>query len=221
VTVIDSAVISVIRRVAAQYSRRLPPHAGTWEDISQDLLVHCLERIGKYDPTRAALPTFVDRIIKNKVASTIEHMLAQKRGAGAPEQSLSEPVAVGQSGETVERGETISEGAYYMKIGRRSRPDAEIVELQIDVARVVASLPPHLASLARRLAWESVVAAARSTGVSRATAHRNLDVVRAAFVQAGLDLYTVRRHPVQGDRRELIGAMRRRKSMASHQGGNS
>jgi hypothetical protein len=84
---------------------------------------------------------------------------------------------------------------------------------------VVASLPPNLANLARTSALESV-AAAKPTSVSRATAHRKLDVGRAALLQAGLDRYLVRRHPVQGERQESIGTMLHRKSVAPRKGGS-
>jgi Sigma-70 region 2 len=79
VGVLNATVITNVRRVAAQYAHHLVPLGCTPEGLAQDLLVHCLERIDRYDPAQASLRTFIDRTIKNKVAAMIEHMLAQKR----------------------------------------------------------------------------------------------------------------------------------------------
>ena len=217
---LPTAVTKAIRHLAFRAGSRLQRFGHSRQDLEQELVHHYLRHRHQHDSTRASAATFATHVCRNCVIGMLTAALAEKRGAGTTVGSLSEPVAIGQAGETIECGAAISENSYYMKLGRRSRPDVETVELQIDVARVVASLPPHLANLARRLALESVVEAAKSTGVSRATAHRNLDAVRTAFVQAGLDLYMVRRNPVQGEQKESIGTMRSRRSVASHRGEN-
>lgn len=187
---LDATVITNVRRVAAQYAHHLVPLGCTPEDLAQDLLVHCLERIGRYDPAQASLRTFIDRIIKNKVAAMIEHMLAQKRGAGAKEESLSEPIAIGKAGETIERVETISQDVYDMNAERQSRPATELMFLSFDVDQVVSGLPTDLADLAHLLAaGESLVGVAQQLEVSRATVHRRVVRLRRIFRGAGLDTY--------------------------------
>ncbi len=49
------------------------------EDIVQDLALHVLERMGKYDPGRGAWSTFLTRLIRNKVVHLIEYRTYQKR----------------------------------------------------------------------------------------------------------------------------------------------
>lgn len=187
---LDATVITNVRRVAAQYAHHLAPLGCTPEDLGQDLLVHCLERIDRYDPAQASLRTFIDRIIKNKVAAMIEHMLAQKRGAGAKEESLSEPIAIGKAGETIERVETISQDVYDMNAERQSRPATELMFLSFNVDQVVSGLPTDLADLAHLLAaGESLVEVARQLEVSRATVHRRVVRLRRIFRGAGLDTY--------------------------------
>ncbi len=49
------------------------------EDIVQDLALHVLERMGKYDPGRGAWSTFLTRLIRNKIVHLIEYRMYQKR----------------------------------------------------------------------------------------------------------------------------------------------
>ncbi|RJP60903.1 MAG: sigma-70 family RNA polymerase sigma factor [Candidatus Auribacter fodinae] len=49
------------------------------EDLQQELIVHCLRRLDKYDSRRSAKETFMDRIIINKLRQLIEQRTAQKR----------------------------------------------------------------------------------------------------------------------------------------------
>ena len=77
-----------------------------------------------------------------------------------------------------------------MRMGRRSRPAAELVELAVDVARVIECLPGELAIVARMLLdGEPDTVVARRLGISRATLYRRIGQLRQVFRQAGLDGY--------------------------------
>jgi len=49
------------------------------EDITQDLALHVLERLGEYDPGRGAWSTFLKRVMRNKIVHLIEYRTYQKR----------------------------------------------------------------------------------------------------------------------------------------------
>ncbi len=77
-----------------------------------------------------------------------------------------------------------------MRMGRRSRPETDLMPLRSDVDRAVDGLPRELADVARLLAaGESVVDIAKQLQVSRATVHRRIVQLRQIFRRAGLHDY--------------------------------
>ena len=217
--ILEAEVMVAIRSVAYQASGNLKRFGYEQQDLSQELVLHYLRRYPQHDSARASAATFAACICRHRLISIFEAETACRRSASGGLTSLSEPVAIGQSGETIERGETISQDVYDRNAGRRSRPHAEGIELQIDISRVVASLPPHLANLARSLAFEPVTLAACDLGISRATAHRHLRELRGAFTEAGLDLYSVRRFPARRKAQEFTGVVSSNGSATLQKGG--
>ena len=217
--ILEAEVMVAIRSVAYQASGNLKRFGYEQQDLSQELVLHYLRRYLQHDSARASAATFAACICRHRLISIFEAETACRRSASGGLTSLSEPVAVGQSGEIIERGATISEDSYHMADGRLSRPAAELHEIRIDVARALASLPPHLARLARRLAFEPVTLAARGMGISRATAHRHMRELRGAFTEAGLDRYSVRRFPARREAQEFTGVVSSNGSATLQKGG--
>lgn len=114
---------------------------------------------------------------------------------------MSEPVAIGQAGDTIDLESSLSADTCSIQIGRQSRPEAELLDLRIDVERILAGVRPDVAFFARRLAHESVSEAARSAGISRATAYRRVQKLRTVFAENGLDTYLTRGQAVGSKRR--------------------
>jgi transposase-like protein len=117
----------------------------------------------------------------------MESATAWKRGAGAPVASLADEVNLERQGKTAEREQLISSDAYAIRLGRQSRPGADLIILKLAVHQVMRTLPADLAKLAHLLAGgDSLTEAARRLGLSRATVHRRVAQLRAAFQDAGL-----------------------------------
>ena len=152
-------------------------------DLRQDFALELLQRISGFDPARGSLARFVWVLTDHRVANIRDHEHAQQRDCRQNAWSVNEKVKSDDDEE--ERGANMAETACRY----RSRPDAELLQLRLDVARVLDTLPPHLSRLARSLATEPVASAAQSAGVSRATAYRQVAEIRAAFAKAGLDRY--------------------------------
>jgi RNA polymerase sigma factor (sigma-70 family) len=51
-----------------------------WEDISQEVILHLLQVLHKYDPTKSSPRTFVSRVATNKIRDLLRRSRAKKRG---------------------------------------------------------------------------------------------------------------------------------------------
>jgi hypothetical protein len=81
---IDPRVVASVRHHARRASTRLP--GMELEDLEQELMLHVHRRLSLYDPGRADLWTYVDRILSSFVVNLAEAAGARSRGA-APARS--------------------------------------------------------------------------------------------------------------------------------------
>src|SRR5208283_4908332 len=151
----------------------------------------CLPRFQKFDPTKSSRGTFTRRIVNNGAATLIEARTAACRDYRACRKSLSDPLefAAGESGEL---GDGVSSDDYEPRVGRSALSARERTELQIDVDKVIATLPNHLATVAIHLKFFSPTESVRQLGLTRSTLYRRIDDIRGAFEVAGLNLYVGR-----------------------------
>ena len=138
-------------------------------DLENDIAAHVLARLGRFDPAKADRARFVRMLLAHAVATVLRDRRRHKRRA-AP-----------------------ALGAALRK--RRIEPvdsaaPTEELELALDVAAVLAVLPPKLRRVAEALKTHSVVAAAKHLKMSRSAVIRRLADLRAAFVAAGLDEFS-------------------------------
>lgn len=179
-------VARVIGFEAFLASRRLRRYGYERHDVEQELLLHWLERRRHHDRRRAGLATFARHVCRHRAFTMLEAATTAKRG-GSMVCSFSELPEVGADGKSIERPESISQDTIDMRLGRRSRPEAELLILRLAVHRVLATLPSGLADLARLLAdGESAAEAGRKLGIAHATVYRRIAQLRAAFRAAGL-----------------------------------
>ena len=157
------------------------------QDLQQDMFLKCWEAFRRFDGSRSCLHTFLERTIDNLTASMVEARRASCRDYRRCRRSLSEPVA-STSGDPAELGDLVSDDAYRMRFGRISLSAHESTELQVDVERIIATLPRKLAVIATHLKSLSVVETAHILRVPRATVYRRILKLRAAFAVAGLGL---------------------------------
>ena len=137
----------------------------------------------------ASLATFTAHVCRNRARRLVDLATSLKRDRGTTPRSLSNPVNLGDdSSGAVDLSSTLSEDAYAMRTGRRSRSAAELLILRLDVCRIMMSLPTELAAVAALLAeGETPTAVARSLGMSRATINRRILRLRHAFRVASPD----------------------------------
>jgi RNA polymerase sigma-70 factor (ECF subfamily) len=181
-----------IRHRARQLARTEGFAAQDIEDIRQDLIVDLLERLPKFDPTKATLNTFAVRVVEGKIRKLLRDHNCEKRDPRREECSLNECVDDGEGG-SVERIQTIAADETDRWLGRQARSDQETAELALDVEEVLKRLPDNLRRLCEFLKTGSIADAARAMGVPRTTLHDHVKQLREVFEAAGMRDYLANR----------------------------
>ena len=130
------------------------------DDIEQDLIVRLLESWPNFDPVKSSAKTFIATVVRNGVSKLIRRRQLEQR-MFVDADAL--PVVEEPSHEND-------------------------VDLGIDVAAVLARLPPEDRDLAERLIDNSMAEIALQDGVAYATVHKRVQRLRECFEAAGLSL---------------------------------
>lgn len=128
------------------------------EDLEQEAVLTVWRKLTLYDPGRASLRTFAERVIENRMKSALRLNFA--KGISL------QPV-----------GEIAQEPSH--------APLVTAIHLRTDVQRVLAAVSLRDRKFAVLLTEFSPVEAGHRLGISRATAYRAIGRLRAAFSAAG------------------------------------
>lgn len=184
---IHSTIVKSVQAQARSLFRSNAVPTMDIEDIEQELMLHVHRRLPNFDHTRASLPTFVDRVVRNHAATLIEVAKAEKRGSETETVWLNEPVVIDTQHELSERSELIGDEHCQWRTPVLLRD--EQIMLRHDLIRVLQSLPPPVRDVFHWLAHSSISEAARSLGVSRASLYDRLLPARTRCAVAGLEIY--------------------------------
>lgn len=88
----DPYVHDLIRIKARQLIGKAGFTAADKEDIEQELMLDLLQRLKKFDPTKAKRTTFMVRVVNHRIASLIEERQARCRDWRLCLDSLDEPI---------------------------------------------------------------------------------------------------------------------------------
>jgi DNA-directed RNA polymerase specialized sigma24 family protein len=185
---IDAALLKIVRAKAAGLIGTYGFSPSDGDDIRQELVLDCIIRFRKFDPAKSSCRSFVSRIVNNRVATLVEGQRARCRDYRACRSSLNDQIEFAP-GESMELAERVSADEYEARIGRSVLSARDRVELQIDVARVIATLPQELAAIANLLRSVGVGETSHQLGVPRSTLYRRIADIRELFESAGLHLY--------------------------------
>jgi len=129
------------------------------EDITQEAFLALWQALSYYEPERAAIPTFIEGVVTNRVTSVARGIHAHRRGFGR-----TRPL------DTVD----------ILLASPDYAPD-----LGVAIRQVLARVLPFDRTVALSLAAYSVADTGRRLGVCRASVYRSIGRLRAAFVVAG------------------------------------
>ena len=197
--ILDGYARDVIRHKARQLIGKYGFTRDDYDDLQQEMMLDLLRRLGKYDPSKAGLSTFVARIVDRKVSTLIRHQRQEKRDYRRPVCSLDAQVE-DQDGQARGLDEVLSQDAFDDEVARHDRPSAERLDLRLDLSLVLDELPDDLRQLALRLQTRTVAEIARELGVPRSTLYeKGIARLRKIFEDKGLREYLGEaRHPGKG-----------------------
>jgi len=172
-------------------ARRLVGQAGfvrsDQEDVEQELRLDLLRRLSSFDPSKATLHTFADRVVRHKIASIIE---ARKAGLRDYRRqcSLNETLQNADRKST-ERGDTVDQDQVYRRTGPPSHSAEDLHDLAVDVDAVLSRLPHRLRDLCRRLRGKTPTEVSQETGIPRGSLYEAIEELRRRFKDADLEKY--------------------------------
>ncbi len=179
---LNDDILSYIRRKAKQLAGKYGFHRDEIEDIQQRLILDCLQRVRRFDSRRGPRDCFARHVVKHGVARLIESQRATRRGYGIRLCSLN----AGAEAESPDLAELISEDGCIPRRGWPPPMAEERLLLRLDVANTVDKLPADLRQICHLLTvMDGVAQVAAVIGISRATLHRRIRLVRSAFEQVG------------------------------------
>lgn len=177
----SSYAARLIRFKARQLCRRPGFTPSDREDIEQALRADLLERLPRFDASKAGLNTFIARVIERKTISIVRHRFAEKRSPEREECSLNDEVRDGD-GRLVDRHQTTPEAAsVWQRLHDLTRDVSDLRErLESDLHRRVMD------ALGRGGTINSV---ANELGIPRRAVERCMAELREVFEDAGLREY--------------------------------
>ena len=148
------------------------------EDYEQELALDLWRRLAAYQPERASLPTYIDRVVRNRAA---RFFLTAKSAAYRQERQA---LAVYTIDESAVPPQVESEGP-------TTPPEsfADAADLRRDLARFTASLPPALRRCCAILQSGATGEAIRQHGLHRSSHYDALRRLRKRAHDAGLHEY--------------------------------
>lgn len=178
---INNYATRLIRFKARQLARRPGFTQSDRVDIEQELRADLLERLPRFDESKARLNTFISRIIERKVISIVRYRTAEKRSPDREECSLNDEVR-DADGRLVDRHQTTPEAA-------------SVWQRLHDLTRDVSDLRGRLESDLHRRVMDAlgrggtINSVANELGIPRRAVQRCIAKLREVFEDAGLREY--------------------------------
>ena len=155
------------------------------EDLVQELTIHVLKQLPKYDADRASIKTFITRIVNNRASELVARTIAAKRDARCVIYSLNEPIDPSNT-DGGERVDGLSGDEYAARLGVRSNTSMVMLEMYIDLDKISGRLPVQERRVLDRLRCDtSVDEIARELGVHRSTVYERMTSIRKRIRRAG------------------------------------
>jgi hypothetical protein len=152
--------------------------------LQQDLWLILLREAKRFDPERASLRTFIDRVVRSAAGMIARRRYRHKRVARGHVVSL-EQRELSEDGEAEPSlSHRISEADLARRVGVVRDPVATKQDLQ-EFAGVLDSMPETIRNVCRRVMDGSISSAARDLGCSRLQTRGALALARPYFERAG------------------------------------
>ena len=153
-------------------------------DVEQELAAYILGKAHYFDPGRACVSTFIDRVVQSGIVTIWRQRrrLKHVERLGAISLERTHVQHGGQDQTTLSRA--LSETDLHRRTGQDPTGDQQRAELASDVASVLAGLPAEARHVALRLADVSEAAIAQELGISRRRVRTAVNLIREQFEKA-------------------------------------
>jgi DNA-directed RNA polymerase specialized sigma24 family protein len=152
------------------------------DDLAQELWLGVLERMHLYDPSRASVDTFIDRIVRTLSATLVRFHERQKRAGDAQTVSLDQP-AKGGNEDAATLGDPLSSADRVRHTNAAEADRAEEIHARADAWASEES------QVFRDLldAGGNVTAVAKARSVTRQRIYRQMERMRKQFEDVDLE----------------------------------
>ncbi|MCB9850829.1 MAG: sigma-70 family RNA polymerase sigma factor [Phycisphaerales bacterium] len=152
--------------------RRFALTADDADDLRQSMALEVCKALRRFDPSRSARNTYVNRTLDRHYRHVARQLRSRRSHAPWCPSSLSTKRDLPDAHRYSGNGQT---------------DDIELIDLQRDVAVIVASLPPRLRRIASALMSMKPRDAATHLGLHASTVYRAIHQLHDHFTQAGWD----------------------------------
>lgn len=153
------------------------------DDLEQDMALHLLAALPRYDPKKSNPQTYADRVIDKWTAATIRGRRAECRDYAAVESSLDEAWA-DDADWLMGTRDTVGD---MVSADDSAAPTdfADQIDTRLDIQRVIERLPPELTQMCVALETMSLTEYGIVSGIPRTTLSSRMKRLRRAFVSQG------------------------------------
>jgi len=176
---------SLIRFKARQLIRRPGFSRADQEDLEQDLWAAVLTQAANFDPERASLNTFINRVVNTTVAIILRERRRLKRAEGLRARSLDDPSSRDERGNVP--AATLCESDDRRRSHDRSHDTSCRPDIADAVQQALQQMPAHLQDICRRVMGASPTSVARDMDTSRRQLRKALNEAKSYFQDAGFE----------------------------------
>ena len=171
-----------IRQIISHKARAFVRTRHEREDAEQEIWLRIVRRLRSYDAARASLMTFLFHVIESATRDVRRKVRKERRG---PKTNLND--AAQRDGD--ERVSLFSAEQQEFALGHRRTSAEEQVDLALDTAEVIDTLPAEFRTLCDLLRESTAAVVADRLQISRATLYRLLHIAREHLEDHRLDEY--------------------------------
>ena len=177
---------SCVRVKARQLSQRSEFRQSDEDDLHQDLWLTLLKEARRFDPQRASLNTFVDRVVNSAACMILRRPYRQKRAQGRRALSL-DRCKVSYGKEKMPLSQLISEVDLSRRTGAAPIDETDRHDDAKAFDHAVIAMPDDVRDVCRQVMGGSISSAARELGMSRRQVREALQAARPYFERAGFN----------------------------------
>lgn len=173
----DKRICTVVRVKAVELARRPEFASHEREDLEQELMLEVMLSLSAHDAAKAALKTYVERIVEHKGVRLIQERWAQKRKGLLSNVSLEL---------LLEQMEDEEEALGQSAIDPDPEPQV-VIGLRVDLKAALERMPALDRVMFRLLCDYSPAEVARYLDLPRTTVHEAIKRIRKHLLESGLD----------------------------------